>query len=263
MSTRERTGVGSLALLLAGWSVALEAQSIGERVQEVRDGAVRFSFAARPGVCGSGQSWWTDARSGNRYGSFTTQDVEIDCAAGPVRVVVTRSQLRTTSIRTYVGGRWSAQATGVDLGTVTTRDASAFLLSVAESGDAGPAEAAMAAATLADSVDVWPTLLRVARAPARPLSVRKQAVFWVAQAASDKVVGALSELADQDPNVDIRKQAVFALSQRPANEGVPALMRIARDRQTAAPVRKSAYFWLGQSNDPRALAFLEAALLAP
>ena len=59
--------------------------------------------------------------------------------------------------------------------------------------------------------------------------------------------------------LEVRKQAVFALSQRPAEEGVPALIRIARSNPHAE-LRKTALFWLGQSEDPRALTLFEEIL---
>jgi HEAT repeat protein len=52
---------------------------------------------------------------------------------------------------------------------------------------------------------------------------------------------------------------VFALSQRPQEEGVPVLIRIARTNPHGE-IRKSAIFWLGQSEDPRALALFEELL---
>jgi HEAT repeat protein len=52
---------------------------------------------------------------------------------------------------------------------------------------------------------------------------------------------------------------VFALSQRSGNEGVPALLRIARTNPDPE-LRKTALFWLGQSEDPRALALFEEIL---
>jgi HEAT repeat protein len=57
----------------------------------------------------------------------------------------------------------------------------------------------------------------------------------------------------------VRKQAVFALSQRSAEEGVPALIRIARSNPDPE-LRKTALFWLGQSDDPRALDLFEEIL---
>jgi HEAT repeat protein len=57
----------------------------------------------------------------------------------------------------------------------------------------------------------------------------------------------------------VRKQAVFALSQRPTDEGVPALIRVVRT-SPSGELRKSALFWLGQSDDPRALTLFEELL---
>jgi len=58
----------------------------------------------------------------------------------------------------------------------------------------------------------------------------------------------------------VKKKAVFALSQLPKDEGVPLLIQVARTNHNPA-VRKQAMFWLGQSHDPRALAFFEQVLL--
>ncbi|MEO8360657.1 MAG: HEAT repeat domain-containing protein [Vicinamibacteria bacterium] len=90
--------------------------------------------------------------------------------------------------------------------------------------------------------------------------VRGQALFWIAQKAQNKsdaevVRGAV----DNDPDVDVKKKAVFALSQIPNGEGVTELIRVARENKTPE-VRKQAMFWLGQSKDPRALAFFEKIL---
>jgi len=55
---------------------------------------------------------------------------------------------------------------------------------------------------------------------------------------------------------------VFALSQRPSDESVPILIRIAKTHRDPA-VRRRAIFWLGQSDDPRALSLLEDLLTKP
>ncbi len=89
---------------------------------------------------------------------------------------------------------------------------------------------------------------------------RRQAVFWLGQAAGDEAVKGLDSIAtDGGGDIEIRKQAVFALSQRPADEGVPILIRIARSNRHPE-LRKSALFWLGQSEDPRALTLFEEIL---
>ena len=88
--------------------------------------------------------------------------------------------------------------------------------------------------------------------------VRGAALFWVAQRAGDKAAGTIVQ-ALEDPETEIRKKAVFALSQLPKDEGVPRLIEVARTHRDAA-VRRQAMFWLGQSRDPRALAFFEQIL---
>ena len=68
------------------------------------------------------------------------------------------------------------------------------------------------------------------------------------------------EAIDRDPDTEVKKKAVFALSQLPKDEGVPKLIDVARNNRNAI-VRKQAMFWLGQSNDPRAVKFFEDILL--
>ena len=57
----------------------------------------------------------------------------------------------------------------------------------------------------------------------------------------------------------MRKQALVVLSQRPHGEGVPALIGVVQSSRDPEIVR-SALFWLGQSEDPRALTLFEAIL---
>jgi hypothetical protein len=60
-------------------------------------------------------------------------------------------------------------------------------------------------------------------------------------------------------DVTVKRRADFALSQLPADQGVPRLIALAREHSNPV-VRKQAFFWLGQSRDPRALAFLTGIL---
>ena len=39
-------------------SSPVRPQSLGSRIEAVRDGRVRMTFAARAGVCGNGKSWY-------------------------------------------------------------------------------------------------------------------------------------------------------------------------------------------------------------
>jgi HEAT repeat protein len=52
---------------------------------------------------------------------------------------------------------------------------------------------------------------------------------------------------------------VFALSQLDNDRGVPELIKVARTHRDPQ-IRKNAIFWLGQSEDPRAIALFEELL---
>jgi hypothetical protein len=92
-------------------------------------------------------------------------------------------------------------------------------------------------------------------------NVRNDALFWLGQRAGDQLAaGAIAEAIEKDPDTDVRKRAVFALSQLPKDESIPKLIDVAKNNKNAA-VRQQAMFWLGQSNDPRALKFFEDVLL--
>ncbi len=250
-----RTSRWALALV-AFLPLPLAAQSLAQRVQGAGDGTVRLSFAARKGVCSRGPGSITilDDDRGD-------QEWESDCPRGPVRVSLRLERGRVTGSETYVGGRWRpGRGQVTDLGLVPAREAAELLLTLApEAGDHDGGEL-ITAATLADSVVVWPRLLAMARDPTTRAATRRQAIFWLGQAAGEEATKGLASIA-ADPNgdIEIRKQAVFALSQRPADEGVPVLIRIARTNRHPE-LRKTALFWLGQSEDPRALTLFEEIL---
>jgi hypothetical protein len=87
--------------------------------------------------------------------------------------------------------------------------------------------------------------------------VRAQALFWLAQTqvpwAGEWIVSRL----DADPDEHVREQAVFALSQ--LEDGTGRLLEVLHSKRDAETIRR-ALFWLGQSEDPRALAELEKIL---
>jgi len=83
----------------------------------------------------------------------------------------------------------------------------------------------------------------------------------VGQKAGAKVAGTLADAATNDPETAIEERAVFALSRLPNGEGVDKLIEAAQMNRDLA-VRKRAMFWLGQSNDPRALDFITRVLTA-
>ena len=242
----------ALAILLPA---PLLGQSLEERVRGAPDGRVRLSFAAREGVCGHG-SKGISILDGDRDGEW-----ESGCERGPVRVSLRMTGGSVRLAETYVGGRWRADPRhGTDLGLVPAPQAADLLLTLAaQASDEAGAEL-VTAASFADSAVVWPRLLRMARDRGIGQETRRQAVFWLSQAAGEEATRGLSSLVDDTGgDIEVRKHAVFALSQRPPDEGVPALIHIARSHRHPE-LRKQALFWLGQSEDPRAISLFEDIL---
>jgi hypothetical protein len=258
----------TVAIVFAALAVAdvAPAQSIASKVARVSNGSVRMSFTAKPGICGSGGSGWhTRGRgrttwSNDRNGSRDVE-YEIDCSSGPVRIVIDRRDGEITDLRFYVGGRWrAAGADVVDLGMVPAREAADYLVSLARTERGSMGEKAILPATIADSADIWPALLKIARNADVPRGTRNQSVFWLGQAAGDAATAGLKDIVtDNSVDREVRESAVFALSQRPREEGVPALIAVARTNRDPE-IRKKALFWLGQSHDPRALDLFEEIL---
>ncbi len=240
------------ALVCAGPCSSVLAQSLADRIGHVRDGHVRMSYAARAGVCGNGRNIQT---------SWNTSDWESDCEPGPVRVALDLREAKVVDVRTYVGGRWRTRAEPVvDLGYVRAGEAAEYLLGVARRISGHSGSDAILAATLADSVVVWPQLLDLAKERSLPAETRRNAVFWLGQAAGEAAAEGLTGLVGaQDQDVAIKEQAIFALSQLRHGDGVEPLIQIARSNSDPR-LRKKAIFWLGQSNDPRALALFEELL---
>ena len=240
--------VAVAAACVAGAGVA-HAQTVAEQVRAAPDGRVRMTFASRPGVCGDGQNIST--RRGDN------EDWEWDCKPGPVRVVLTKDQGEIVRIRTYVGGRWRAASRTTDLGRVSALDAADYLTDIARRGGERASRDAVFPATMADSAVVWPALLDVARDDTRPRRTRRAALQWVGTAAGDVVVQRLASV--EDPDREVRERAVFAVSQLPRDQGIPLLVEVARTHRDPE-IRRKALFWLGQSEDPRAVDLFEEVL---
>jgi hypothetical protein len=238
-----------LALALA-LPTALPGQALEQRVASAGTGTVHLSFAARPGVCASGVG------TGFHHSS---EEWEHDCGPKEVRVALQVVDRRVVRVRTYVGGRWREGVAATDLGRFRPGEAAAYFLRLAEREVEIEGDPVLPAA-LADSVSIWPSLLKLARAATLNQETRRTAVFWLGQAAGAVVAQALDSIVG-DPRGDreVRKHAVFALSQRDRSEAVPALIRIARTNPDPE-LRKTALFWLGESEDPRALDLFEEIL---
>lgn len=242
---------GHLIRVLTCVPGSVAAQTLEHELARLDDGTVRISFAARADVCGN------SIQVINRQEA--TEEWVADCGRQPVRVSLRLRDHQVVAIRTYVGGRWRQSASVRDLGNVRPQEAAAFFLRLAEQSrdlEGDP----VVPATLADSVTVWPSLLRLVRTAHLPEDRRRTAMFWLSQAAGAAATLALDSIVgDRNGDREVRKQAVFALSQRSNNEGVPALIRIAQTNQDPE-LRRTALFWLGQSDDPRAVDLFEEIL---
>ncbi len=238
------------------------AQDLARRVAAVGTGTVRFEFPSDPDVCGNGSGNISIRREDRRTlstGSVRSREWEEDCEPGPVRISLTVRAGEVDRLRAYVGGRWRGAADR-DLGAVPASDAMRYLLDLVDAADERVAKEAIFPAIIAEGPEPYDRLLRVAKDDRRAREVRSSAVFWVGQGAADAATKGLQEIVD-DPSGDreVRKSAVFALSQQPRDQSVPALIRIARSNRDPE-MRRTAIFWLGQSRDPRAIAYFEEVL---
>jgi hypothetical protein len=116
------------------------------------------------------------------------------------------------------------------------------------------------ALTLPDSKEAVLELIRLARTE-RDVEVKKNAIFWLGQKASQESVKALKGFVDEpSEEVEVKESAVFAISQLPEDKAVPMLAAIARENRSPA-VRKKALFWLGQTGSEEALKIFQEILL--
>ena len=265
-----RAPLAFAALIGVAFAAPVSGQTVAQHVARAPDGTVHLSYAARDGVCGNAAGTISfhcvNGMCGNQRittNSDWDDDGPCPCESGPVRLALQVASGRVTRLRAYVGGHWKVAESVTDLGTVPAAEAARFLLDLARSADGRVGEDAIFPATLADSVTVWPDLVSLARDNSVRGRVRNQAVFWLSQAAGEAAVKDLTDMVGDDSlDRDVREHAVFALSQEPHDVGVPALIQIARSNKDRE-VRKKAFFWLGQTNDPRALALFEEVLTKP
>lgn len=255
MNMKSLAIVASIVVVASFLPATGGGQTLASRISSVRDGKVRFTYPARSELCGYNNSISRGSRNQMNWSSDESADVDYDkeCSSGPVRIVLYVDNGRVNKLKTYVGGTWRPATSGVtDLGTVSAKDATDYLLTLASTDKGSVGREAIMPATLADGVVIWPALLRLVRDDDRPLSIRKQAMFWLGQAAGDQLVGARAYIAREDDIIAVKKSAVFALSQRRNGEAIPALISVARTNHDPE-VRKSALFWLGQTLDPAAI----------
>jgi len=82
-----------------------------------------------------------------------------------------------------------------ELGTVSAKEVGQWLLGLAERASDRPAREAIHVLTVTDSVEAWPTFLRIAKNEQRPKEVRSQEVFWLGEFAGDRVTASVDTVA--------------------------------------------------------------------
>jgi HEAT repeat protein len=267
------TDIRSSLLVLALAAAPMGAQSaatIGARVAGAPDGEVRMTYASRPDACGDGKDAVAIGHSLNVYNSMESYGSwsGFSCVHGPARIALTVRDHQVIALHPHVGGAWSSGDAALDLGTVPSAEAAKYFLALAPKITASSRRNPLLAATLADSVDIAPDLLRLGRDGSIATETRRRAVRLVGVIGGPSVVAPLAELArnggsatnaeDVGPGNSVESAAVGALSMLRDNAGLPALMDLAR--RGSESVRKSAVFWLGQSDEPRARALVRTVI---
>jgi len=86
--------------------------------------------------------------------------------------------------------------------------------------------------------------------------IRAEAVYYLALRGGTAVVPEIRSFIDKETDQNVKQRAVRGLARLPLDEAVPLLIQLART-STDPVVRKESVSSLGQTRDPRALAFLE------
>ncbi|MFL5403439.1 MAG: HEAT repeat domain-containing protein [Gemmatimonadales bacterium] len=103
-------------------------------------------------------------------------------------------------------------------------------------------------------------LLGVAKDSSQGIEMRKQALFWAGQGGVS--IAELTALYSGVGDPEMRKQLIFVYSQRNEPAALDKLIEIAK-RDPNQDLRKRALFWLGQSEDSRAVQALQDIIEQP
>lgn len=247
---------GTVALPAAGR--AQTGDALQRRVAEAAGERVAFRFPVEDEVTVCENGFRRDDESGGSHWGRNVR-TERACPGGPLEVVVRRSGATVRAIDLGLAGD---HAHDTDLGEVNPAEAAAWLLSLhARGAPDDVAEEAMIGAVVARDVEPAAGLLDLARDRQIPRNVRRSALFWVSDEAARGIDSTLVGIAgDEAEDQEVRDAAIFALSRRPTGESVPALMDLARTAPHAQ-TRRSALFWLSQSDDERVTDFFAELIL--
>lgn len=270
MSPRVRYLGAFMAVLATGAIASLGAQSsLRSRVEGSGDARVQFRYAARADVCGLGSSiqigtstWINTGNSSMWNGSERPP-----CRRGPVVVRVTRAGGMVVGIDTEVAPESTPEGI-MDLGVVPAAAAADYLLDLAARAEGRPGREAILPAVLADSANIWPGLVALARNGALSRSVRQGAMSWLGREldrtggdeARQASVALVAIATNSEETTPIRQQAVSVLA-RSERADLAALTRMANGSDTW--LRQAAIQALANSGDPRAREFLRTAFADP
>jgi HEAT repeat protein len=88
---------------------------------------------------------------------------------------------------------------------------------------------------------------------------RAEAVYWAPMRGGPRTVPEVTAIIASDTSDEVKQRAVKGLARLPGEDSVPLMLQLART-STVPVVRKEAVTALGQSKDPRAIAYMEAIL---
>jgi hypothetical protein len=89
--------------------------------------------------------------------------------------------------------------------------------------------------------------------------IRAEAIYWYAVRGGAPVISEVTRLVENDTDDNVKRRGVSGISRLPANDSIPALLQLAKSAATLV-VRKEAVRALGDSRDPRAMAFMESLI---
>jgi HEAT repeat protein len=103
-------------------------------------------------------------------------------------------------------------------------------------------------------------LLKVAGDTSQGVEMRKKALFWAGQAGVS--IMELTRLYNNVSDREMREQLIFVYSQREEPASLDKLIEIAK-KDPSPELRKRALFWIGQSDDPRAVQAIQDIIDQP
>lgn len=146
------------------------------------------------------------------------------------------------------------------LDAVTSEASVRFLAGLTSAWRRDRSESALAALAFHDGAAATETLARLARERGGAEDRREQAIFWLGAERGAAGLAALRGLLREPVGEELAEHTVFAISQNPG--GTEVLLDLVQRSDVPRGIRRQALFWLGQSDDPRALEEI-SRLLAP